>query len=123
MIDRGVILERLAGEPQDESLRRISDWLRKDDTRLVSDHPARLSVSEALRLWTARLQNTDVTGQHLDGVEPLLVRLRSFRPQRKLEQFALVSSEAAGNLFFDGSTHDFVGAVIVKTTKQRGSRK
>jgi len=119
MIDTSTILRRLDNEPADERVKRIRNLLRREDTRLVSDRPSKLSVSEALRLWTTRLQNTDVTGQHLDGAELFVRRLKSYTPQRKLEQFALVNSEATGNLFFDLSTRHFVGAVIVNTEKRR----
>jgi hypothetical protein len=121
MIDRGAILQRLDHEESSAQVRRIRDWLKQEDTRLLSDRPAKVSVSEALRLWTTRLQNTDITGQRLDGAESFVTRLKSLTPQRKLEQFALIGSKATGNLFFEGSTHRFVGAVIVDT--QNGSSK
>ncbi len=119
MIDTSTILRRLDSEQTDERVKRIRNLLRREDTRLVSDRPSKLSVSEALRLWTTRLQNTDVTGQHLDGAELFVSRLKSFTPQRKLEQFALISSDATGNLFFDLSTRHFVGAVIINAGKRR----
>lgn len=117
MIDRGAILQRLDHEQSSAQLRRIRDLLKQEDTRLISDRPSKVSVSEALRLWTTRLLNTDITGQRLDGAESFVSRLKSLTPQRKLEQFALVGSKATGNLFFEGSTHRFVGAVIVDMHK------
>lgn len=117
MTDTSTILRRLENEQGDEHVQQIRHLLLREDTRLVSPRPSKLSVSEALRLWTTRLQNTDVTGQHLDGAESFVRRLKSFTPQRKLEQFALVNSEATGNLFFDLSTRHFVGAIIVNTGK------
>jgi hypothetical protein len=117
MIDRSAILQRLDHERSSAQVQRIRDWLRQEDTRLISDRPSKVSVSEALRLWTTRLENTDITGQRLDGAELFVSRLKSLTPQRKLEQFALVGSNATGNLFFEGSTHRFVGAVIVDSKK------
>jgi hypothetical protein len=118
MIDRTKILERLDNEPGDPSFLRLRDWLQREDTRLVSDRPSKLSVSEALRLWTTRLQNTDITGQHLVGADSFVDHLKSFTPQRTLDQFALVGPEETGNLFFDRSTHRFVGAILVNTKKK-----
>jgi hypothetical protein len=122
MIDRSAILQRLDRESGDAQIQRIREWLQREDTRLVSDRPSKLSVSEALRLWTTRLQNTDVTGQSLVGAESFVSRLKSLTPQRKLEQFALVGSEATGNLFFDPSTHHFVGAVIINSQKKKAGK-
>ena len=94
---------------------RIRGYLEREDTRLVSDRASKVSVSEALRLWRTRLQNTDVTGQTLHGVQSLLARLQSLTPQRKLEQVAFIGPETAANLFFERTSHSFVGAVLVDT--------
>ncbi len=115
MIDRRTILQRLDNAVEDALVTRIRACLVREDTRLVSDRSSKVSVSEALRLWTTRLQNTDVTGQQLYGAKSLLSRLKSLTPQRKLEQFAFVSPDTAGNLFFEGRSRQFVGAVLVDT--------
>ena len=99
-------------------MRRLRGLLEREDTRLVTSLPTKVSVAEARRLWTTRLRNTDVTGQRLDGAESFITRLKQLTPQRKLEQFALVGREAVGNVFFDGATHHFVGAVIVKQARK-----
>lgn len=123
MIDRSDILLRLEGVSNDPPnvalVPRIRAWLQREDTRLVSNTPSKVSVSEALRLWTTRLQNTDVTGQRLDGADSFIQKLKSLTPQRKLEQFALIGSKTTGNLFFEGSSHRFVGAVLVDTKNQK----
>jgi hypothetical protein len=123
MIDRSYVLQRLENAsnngPDEALVPRIKAWLQHKDTRLVSSRPSKVSVSEALRLWTTRLKNTDVTGQRLDGVDSLLEQLKGLTPQRKLEQYALVGSKTTGNLFFEGSSLRFVGAVLVDTKKSK----
>ena len=119
MPDRSAILQRLESERSDALVQRNRVWLEREDTHLLRSTPAKVSVSEALRLWTTRLLNTDVTGQSLDGAESFVKRLKTYTPQRKLEQYALVGPETAGNLFFDLSTHHFVGAVIVNRSKSK----
>jgi hypothetical protein len=114
-VDRQTLLQRLEGERDDAVVARIRGYLEREDTRLVSDRTSKVSVSEALRLWRTRLLNTDITGQTLHGIESLLSRLQSFAPQRKLDQFAFIGSDAAANLFFERTSHSFVGAVLVDT--------
>jgi hypothetical protein len=118
MTDRDSLLRRLDREESGAQLRRLRGLLEREDTRLVGDLPSKVSVAEARRLWTTRLRNTDVTGQRLDGVESFITRLKELTPQKKLEQFAVVGREAIGNVFFDGATQHFVGAVIVKQPKR-----
>jgi hypothetical protein len=119
MIDRTAILGRLHGAEDDALVDRLRAWLRRDDTQLISARIARPTVSEAHRLWSTRLKNTALTGQHLEGAESLLAKLEHLTPQRKLEQFALSGPHTSGNLFFDGSTHTFVGAILFDTRNQR----
>jgi hypothetical protein len=123
MIDRSFILQRLESAsndlPDHALVPRIKAWLQREDTRLVSTSPSKVSVAEALRLWTTRLQNTDVTGQQLDGADSFIKQLKSLTPQRKLEQFALIGSKTTGNIFFEGSTHRFVGAILVDTKNSK----
>jgi hypothetical protein len=114
-IDRQTLLQRLEGEQGDAVVARIVGYLEREDTRIVSDRTSKVSVSEALRLWRTRLLNTDITGQTLHGIESLLSRLQTFAPQRKLEQVAFIGSETAANLFFERTSHSFVGAVLVDT--------
>ncbi|HEY5055550.1 MAG TPA: hypothetical protein VII58_05275 [Acidobacteriaceae bacterium] len=121
MTDRSSILRRLEDESNSPRLRRLRGLLERDDTRLIANLPSKVSVAEALRLWTTRLKNTDVTGQRLDGAHSLVTRLKALTPQRKLEQFALVGRDATGNVFFDGSTHHFVGAIIIEKDARASS--
>jgi hypothetical protein len=114
MTDRNSILKRLDDDRGSPQIRRLRGLLKREDTRIVSNRSSKVSVSEALRLWKTRLKNTDVTGLHLDGARSLVTRLESLTPQRKLEQFALVAGDTSGNVFFDGSTRHFVGAIIVE---------
>ncbi len=118
MIDRRIILQRLEKEAEDALVARIRACMVREDTRLISERSSKVSVSEALRLWTTRLRNTDVTGQQLHGAQSLLSRLHGLTRQSKLEQFAFVSPDTAGNLFFEGSSHHFVGAVLVDTRSE-----
>jgi hypothetical protein len=118
MMDRETILQRMDGEIDEGLFKRVRDWLMRDDTRLVAERSATVSVSEASRLWTTRLLNTDVTGQTLHGIEYFLGRLKNLGPRRKLEQFAFVGPDTAANLFFEvGPSHRFVGAVVVDIQK------
>jgi hypothetical protein len=118
MFDRAIILKRVE-TAEDAVVPRLRTWLQRDDTHFVSHREAKVTVSEALRLWTARLKNTDITGMHLDGATSFVTRLKSYAPQRKIAQVALAGPDTTGTLFFDGSTHDFVGAVVVDTTTPR----
>ena len=114
MMDRQTILRRMDGQIDEILLTRVRDWLMRADTRLVAERSSTVSVSEASRLWTTRLKNTDVTGQRLDGIESFLDRLKDLGPRRKLEQFAFVGPDTAANLFFEVlPSHRFVGAVVV----------
>jgi hypothetical protein len=112
--DRNDILSRLEDTETNVALvRKLKSLLMRNETRVLANRHVKVTVSEAIRLWSTRLQNTKVTGQQLDGAQALLHQLKGLTPQRKLEQIALISDDIAGNLFFEGSTpHRFVGAVI-----------
>ena len=121
MIDRASILAQLDHAPVGSFVERLRVLLRREDTRLISDRVAKVTVSEARRLWSTRLGNTRITGQHLDGAESLLASLSTLSPQKKLEQFAFKGPEESGNLFFEAVSRRFVGAILFATLDQRKS--
>ena len=119
MSERLTLLDRLSGAREDALLRQVKANLALDETRLVGDRSTRVSVAEALRLWSTRLGNEDLTGQHLQGAENLLVNLQKLAGQRKLEQYAFVNSVVGGNIFFEGpAPRQFVGAILFELPKK-----
>ena len=113
MFNHGQILKILEAQTPEPRIDDLKAWLAKSDTRLVSSMDARIDVSEAQRLWSTRLKNTDTTGKHLAGVTELLLTLQQLAPRSELEQFAFKSPDRLTNLLLLHSDHTFVGAVSV----------
>jgi len=118
MTDRTTLLRRLEATPEVADLGRVRDWLSREDSRFISDRVAKVTVSEARRLWGARLRNTSITGKRLDGAAELLARLAVMPQQAKVEMFALTGPEISGNLFFEGTSHRYVGAILFESREQ-----
>ncbi len=112
MLTRGQILDSLDAQPSEPRINQLRAWLASEDTHLASTIDAKVDVSEAQRLWSTRLKNTDITGKHLEGARELLHTLQRLMPQSELEQFAFKSPERIG-IFFLSSSQQFVGAVLV----------
>ena len=113
MSRRENLLKRLDTIGADPIVLRLRELLAQEDAKVIGDRLNKVSVSEALRLWRTRLKNTDITGLHLDGAEPLIRRLEGLAPQRKLEHVAVIGHHQGINLFFQ-SAHpsEFVGAIV-----------
>ena len=112
-MDRAQIIKQLQAQPNDPVIEGLREWIAREDTQITSAPEVDLRVSEAKRLWTVRLENTNITGRSLQGAELLLDKLDRLSPQSRLEQFAFTTPQASGNLFFLYTNHAFVGAVVV----------
>ena len=113
-IDKLSILSRLDGHDPSDSIIRARAFLAADDIKAVADKPVRVKVSEALRLWETRLKNTTITNRPIQGADAFVERLRMLDPSVELEQIGFMSSNLAGNVFFEDRDGKFVGLVLVE---------
>jgi hypothetical protein len=118
MTNRTTLLKRLDAAQEVVGVGRVREWLSREDSRFISDRVAKVTVSEARRLWGVRLRNTSITGKRLDGAPELLARLAEMPQQAKVEMFALSGPEISGNLFFEGTSHRYVGAILYESREQ-----
>ena len=120
MMDRLSLIERLPQEKTEGTEHRLREFLCREDTRLISTRDASSTVAELRRVWRTRLQNTDITGKHLEGAEALLEKLNTLAPQRKVEQYAFSGPKLLGDVFLDRSTHVYLGSIIFEPDSRKG---
>jgi hypothetical protein len=75
-------------------MKLAKSFLTAKDTTAVSETRILVKVSEAIRLWGARLKNTSLTGSPIHGAENFLERLQTLDPDIYLEQFGFIRAES-----------------------------
>ncbi len=116
-IDKESLLLRLGRTTPSESVDLAKMLLASGQP--VSAQPEHVAVFEAVMLWRTRLNNVKYTKKPIRGVEWLLKRLETLRPEDELEQFGFTGGELAGNLFFAANNQEFVGVVLVDRENAR----
>jgi hypothetical protein len=112
-IDKSTIILRLQPLERVELIARARAYLEQEDTRPISESPTRVTVSEALRLWSTRRKNTEITGVIIHGIDSLVEALERLSPEVDLDQFGFVSDSIAITVFFKNEDHGFVGLLMV----------
>lgn len=107
------LLLRLDGSSPSESVALARMFLTSADLRPLAERAARVSASEATRLWGSRSKNVKFTLKPIHGVEWLLCRLKSLNSEDELEQFSFTGRDFAGSLFFSINNQEFVGVAFV----------
>lgn len=110
-MDKQAISKRLL-KAEDAFARNISTWLETDEARPLSETPSDVTVNEAAHLWRVRREGSIKRGQVLEGADLFLIKLGELRPQKKLQQFVFKGLNRSGNLFFEKTTGQFVGAIL-----------
>lgn len=112
-ISRESLLRRLDTSPHSESVDLARLFLTPIDVKPTLESASRISVSEAIMLWSTRLKNVEYTKKPIQGIEWFLSRLETLRPGDELDQFSLAGHEFHGLLFFSVEGQEFVGLVLV----------
>jgi hypothetical protein len=114
------VRERLQSVRQpSSSIHKVLTLLEENAAKPVSKAPATVTVSEALRLWRTRLNNTKFTKAKIQGVEDLLTHLEQLAPQRQVDQFGFIGAQAAITVFFTRNDGSYVGSAILDKRKQK----
>jgi hypothetical protein len=111
-VDKLAILKKLRAS-RDNATREAIVLLQNDDAVPLFPAPADVTVNEAMHLWRVRQKSSASRGHELEGAETLLIKLHGLAPQRKLQQFVFKGSRKSGNLFFEKTTGQYVGAILV----------
>jgi hypothetical protein len=120
MTTSDVVRERLQSVRQpSSSAHKVLTLLEEKAAKAVSKAPATVTVSEALRLWRTRLENTKFTKAKIQGVEDLLTHLEKLAPQRQVDQFGFIGTQAAITVFFTRNDGNYVGSAILDKRKQK----
>jgi len=114
MTDRLDILRRMEDSPyRDEVDNRAREWVGGEDSRLLSKTSNQTTVYEALHLWRLRMGSVARAGHVLYGAPSFLARLEKLTPQKKLDQFAIAGLRWTGSVFFEHTSGNFIGFVMV----------
>jgi hypothetical protein len=119
---RAELVHRLQGvkTPVDA---RVLALLVEPETRVVGELRGGSTTAHTIAVWRPRTDHLKGIGSPADGAEGLIAALEGRAPQRKVEQVNLVGKENTCVIFFDWSTRELLGYLLMDRRSKAEERQ
>jgi hypothetical protein len=102
---------------------RVLALLEEPETRVVGELRGGSTTAHTIAVWRPRTDHLKEIGSPADGAEGLIAALEGRAPQRKVEQVSLVGNANSCVIFFDWSTREFLGYLLMERRSKAEERQ
>ncbi|MGZ8245838.1 hypothetical protein [Methylomagnum sp.] len=112
-IDQEWLLSNIEAKLDDECVVKAAALLRDNEAHVMDGDPAHEKARWLLQTLKARQEISARTGKRIFGLDKMIARLAEMEENAVVLGYGIISSHAAGNIYFAEKGHRGLGAILV----------